>query len=332
MRRSEPDGSWWTLDLLVVLAATGAGALVVASDLQMTPLRILLAGPLVLLLPGYAAVSLLFPESAAGRNVPATRRLGLLERVLLGVVVSVAVVPLAAFGLNFTPVGVAVRPLLAVVVAVTVVATLGAAVRRLRVPAEYRFAPPPVAVGEFGRYFRVQPRSLQSRLPFEPQSTGQLLLNGVLVASLLVFVASVGYAAVSPPPGDRFTELYLLTENDEGELVADDYPDTLEEAAGEPIHVAVSNQEGVPTDYTVVVQVQAVERDDGTVSVTDASETDRIDLEADPGETEVAAYELDDAGSSPGDGRLAFLLYRDEPPSEPTGENAYRTVFLDFSE
>jgi uncharacterized membrane protein len=59
---------------------------------------------------------------------------------------------------------------------------------------------------------------------------------------VLLAVGSVGYAVVVPKQGESFTEFYLLTHNETGDLVADDYPTECVAGQPESLVVGVGNQ------------------------------------------------------------------------------------------
>ena len=67
-------------------------------------IRTALSLPLVLFLPGYALIAMLFPEKSGLEGM---------ERIALSVAMSVAVVPLIGLALNYTPWGIKETPLLA---------------------------------------------------------------------------------------------------------------------------------------------------------------------------------------------------------------------------
>jgi len=52
--------------------------------------------------------------------------------------------------------------------------------------------------------------------------------------------------------GEQFSEFYLLTENPDGELFADGYPEELERGERAEMIVGIENNEYEPTNYTVV--------------------------------------------------------------------------------
>lgn len=108
----------------------------------------------ILVLPGYALVAFLFPgrRLSAGTAWTAslarlTRgetdgvELGVIERLLLGVGLSVSVVPLLGVGLAFTPWGVRPSSFLGVVGVTTALLAVTATVRRWRLAPRDRFEP-----------------------------------------------------------------------------------------------------------------------------------------------------------------------------------------------
>lgn len=80
-------------DLKVILLwLTGAIACIYVPVLNETPIRVLLALPLVLFIPGYSLIAALFPTD---------EDLDLIERIALSFGLSIAVVPLIGLGLNY---------------------------------------------------------------------------------------------------------------------------------------------------------------------------------------------------------------------------------------
>jgi uncharacterized membrane protein len=126
---------------------------------------------------------------------------------------------------------------------------------------------------------------------------------------------------------ESVTELYLLTENEQGELVADDFPH--EPPAGETVEVVVGIEGQVARgeNYTVVVQTQRVKGDEGNLTVVSRQQVDQF--QANPGADaqfrQPVQFSLYTAEQRY---RVAFMLYRGEPPATPTLENAHREVHL----
>lgn len=321
----------WTLDLLSVLAlGVAAAAGILVFDLTWTPIRLALSLPLVLLLPGYAFVSALFPERADDG-------FSLLERLVLSVGLSLAVVSIAAYVANFTPYGIRLAPVAIAVVGWTVVFAVIGLVRRARHPPQERYRIRWTAGDStLPALFSVQQRGINTqRGPFEPENERQLLLNVFLVFSVLVLIVGGAYLAVaapSLPDTEPHTEYYLLAENGDGELVANALPTELSTGSAEPIYVGIENHEGETQTYTTVVLQQEVTlTDDGSEveSVNGEEELDRFETTVQNGETERVGYELSPTAS--GDVHVWFLLYQGDVPEDPSPENAYRATRLTVS-
>jgi uncharacterized membrane protein len=91
---------------------------VLAPLVSETPVKILLGLPLVLFLLGYALVAALFPEAgespdAGGDETGGRDGIDEIERATLSFGLSIAVVPLLGLGLNFTPWGIRLVPIVA---------------------------------------------------------------------------------------------------------------------------------------------------------------------------------------------------------------------------
>ncbi|WP_137286725.1 DUF1616 domain-containing protein [Halorussus salinisoli] len=292
--------------------------------------------PLLLFLPGYAAVAVVFPghEPAVERIDDAgdpvaprfqfRERAGIdaVERVTLAVGVSAAVTPATALALNFTPMGLYARPLVVALAGFTVLTSLVAAVARLRLPAEARFAPT----------LRPEPSPVSSDAGETATNAGETdedglgAANVVLAVGVLVAVAGIGFAVAVPKPGQQFTELYLLSENENGTLVADDFPAF---APGEqtPLVVGVENHEGRAVNYSLVVELQRVETTDDRTSVRAEERLHRTAVSVAAGETERVRLDLAPPTVGP-DVRLRVMLFEGPVPADPTAESAYRYVDL----
>ena len=252
-----------------------------------------------------------------------------IERVALSFGLSIAIVPLLGLVLNFTPWGIRLVPILLTVGGFTLVSAGVAAQRRWQLPPEERLQVP----------WREWLASGRAEL-FEPEDRTDAVLNVVLVLSLLLAISSVGYAVLVPAQGEAFTEFYLLTTTDDGDLVADDYPEELVVGEPAPLVVGIGNEEHSREDYTVVVQLQRVEVVNGTagggpngtnvteVEVLERQELDRFAVTLDDGETWNHNHTVTAPGMTGEDRRLKYLLYRGDVPDTVTAETAYRDLHL----
>lgn len=308
------------LDLLVVALWTVGAVAAVNGGPPPTGVRTALALPLVIAFPGYVILAVLFPETSiddAADDGGHLATIDSVERAALSVAVSAAVVPLVAFGLNYTALGIALEPLSVAVGGLVVgLAFLGLSRRLARSPAE-RYEAPLLAwtAAATTRFVGSSRDSLRTRNPLEPTTDTRRLLNVLFVVSLLTFAGTVGYAAVTPPgDGEAFTELYLLQQTDDGEYTSEDLPQQFSTGESRQLFVGVGNHEGVAMPYTVVVTL-------------DGEEVDRVSGEVPAGETR--RFETAIQPSQSGENvRLSVLLYRGDVPANPTPENAYRDVHL----
>ena len=317
-----------------------------------TPLRVVLGLPFVLFVPGYAFIAALFPEAgespveeeasgdeAGDGTSESSDRSGIdgIERVALSFGLSIAIVPLIGLVLNFTPWGIRLVPILVSVSGFTLIAVGIAAVRRWELPEEERFRVP----------YREWVAAGRSEL-LEPDSRGDAALNVLLVGSILLATASVGYAVAVPKQGEQFSELYLLTEGEEGDLIADGYPTEFVQGESRSLVAGIGNQEHSTTEYTLIGTLQQVEIQRsgndtvgvGNASVNDTVGTENISVSVLEEET-VAEFgpELEHNESwtqkhnvtptlTGENMRLTYLLYRGVAPEDPTADNAYREAHL----
>ena len=77
------------------------------------------------------------------------------------------------------------------------------------------------------------------------------IVSYVLVAAIIVAVAAVAYIIISPAPGERFTEFYILGPNGK----AGDYPANLTVGQSANLTVGVVNHEDATTSYQLVAKL-----------------------------------------------------------------------------
>jgi uncharacterized membrane protein len=313
-------------DLVAVLLWLAATNLAVFLPVvRETPLRIALGLPLLLFLPGYALVAALFPEAATERPAAELGEdenggrthdgIDGIERVALSFGVSIAVVPLLGLVLNFTPFGIRLTPIMVAVSGFTLLATAVAAQRRQELGPEERFAVP----------YRSWLAQARTEL-FAPDSRTDAALNVLLVASVLLAVGSVGYAVAVPKQGEAFTELYLLTEDD-GELVADDYPTEFTRGEPQSLVVGVGNHEHERVSYTLLVELHRVETANNSTRVLDRERLQQFEPSLADNETWHRPHSVEPTMTGQRL-RLTYLLYRGNAPANPTVESAYRETHL----
>lgn len=308
--RRLPWDVWASLGAIsgfVLLSVTGSGPL--------GPLRAVLGTLLVVFLPGYALLAILFPERHAAAAGSASSLRALLlgaaggesraptapTRVALSVALSIALVPLvglATAGLlgGFRP-GLVAQ----VVLALTAVGVGGGGLRRAARPRERRFVVP---TQPLGRRFSL--------------STPDSALNVFVVASMVVALLALGFAFVVPAQGPGPTAVSLATGADGGDPTAADY------AEADRVVLRVENHGSTTVTYSVVVERQAVAADGDVVEERELVRSDRT---VGPDETWRLDSEVPD-GTTDGTARVVYLVYEGEPPVDPTLENADHSTYF----
>lgn len=301
---------WRTfIDLVIVLGMTLLTLiLAVRPETEGSLLQFVLGTMYVLFFPGYALVAALFPDADLSRPTQAQstpkrlrrHNIDLVERLALALALSIAITPIVGVALGITPWGMDPVTLFGSIGAITAGLTIVAAIRRHRLRPEDRFS---VRTGSaLGKG--------------TPSSKRRGILNATLGLAVISAVGSVGYAIATPQQAERYTEFQLLTEDD-GELVAADYPTTFTAGEGQSLVVSIENHERETVSYTVVNQLEALDGDE-TVEI---EELDQFSTELDHGESWQNEHTVvpDLVGE---DLRLSYLLYLGDPPTEPTQENA----------
>jgi uncharacterized membrane protein len=311
-----------TLAFLVVVNVS-----VVVVGVESPPLRVALGAPLLLFLPGYVLVATLFPRA----SVPDERQrsggwsvvpvqyseINGAERAALSFGLSLAVLPLFAIAVAFSPWPYAADVVVPGLSLLVLVGAAASAARRGTVDPDSRFEVP----------FRAWAGRLW-RFMFDGGGANAAV-NVALVLSVVLSVAVVGYAFAAPQDGERYSELTLVTENESGEYVAGDYPENFTAGEERGLTVGVENDEQVETEYTIVTQVERVETNasGGGVTILETSELRRATMTLDPGERRYDDHAV--APETTGeDLRLSYYLYKGEAPETAGADTAYRHVYL----
>lgn len=273
-------------DLAASAIVTVATLIFTLTPLGELPVRIPLGLLMVLFVPGYALIAALFPRN---------KDLDWIERIALSFGLSIAVVPLIGLGLNYTPWGIRLKPVVLSLALFTLSMTFVAHLRRLRLPEGERLVVD----------IRGALRLIQDEL-FSGDSTRlDRALSVLLLISIIVSVAVLIYVIVTPKEGERFTEFYILGPNGK----ACDYPTQINAGEMSTVIVGVVNHEYSPVNYTIRIQL-------GDDVIRDW----RISLEHNQTWEKPVTYII----TRPGDlQKLEFLLFKEENFTAP-----YRDLHL----
>jgi len=297
------------------------------------PVRFLVSVPLLLFLPGYVIVGILFPRRSLSpkesqsatpnskRWLVAARkpdRVTLAERIALSFGLSIAVVPLLGFLLEALPVDAFNGSIFPTLVGGVAVGALIASIRRLRTPANERFRLPIAAV------------RASIRAPFlGSMSWSERVATIALAATVLLAVFSVGYVFAVPQQGEQFSDLRVMTGSVDGELTLGDYPEEITVGEQTELVIGIDNQEGQQQEYTVVVTAEQIIEDDGSIAAIDSIELGRFETTLNNGQQRLQPQTIT-AGSS-GEFRINYYLYQGSAPSDPDAGSAYRHVHFTTS-
>ena len=250
------------------------------------PVRIPLGLAMVLFLPGYALIAALFPRKDDIDGI---------ERMTLSFGLSIAVVPLMGLGLNYTPWGIRLVPVVVSLCLFTVMMSIAAHLRRSALGQEARFSV------EFRQFFT----AIHIELINNHGSRMDRALTIILVIVIILSVSAMVYVVVTPKQGEKFTEFYIL--GPEGK--AYDYPTSVVSGQNSTVIVGIVNHEYIPVNYTMQVAIQKSTFLSRDVRLADNETWERP-----------ISYTL----RQPGDNqRLEFSLYRENNFTRP-----YRDLHL----
>ncbi len=192
------------------------------------PVRQPLGLAMVLFVPGYALIAALFPRKDDLDGI---------ERVALSFGLSIAVVPLMGLGLNYTPWGIRLTPVVISISVFTMAMTAAAYFRRMSLPQGMRFYVD----------FRKGLDSIKSELMAGEKSRLDKVLTILLILSIILSVSALVYVIVTPKQGEKFTEFYILGPKGK----AYDYPTHVVSGNSSNVIVGVVNHEYIPVNYTM---------------------------------------------------------------------------------
>lgn len=279
----------------LVLAVVWLAASIVAIYLPIlneTPVRYVLTIPVVLFIPGYCLIAALFPRVGD---------LTLLERIALAFGLSIVIVPFIGLGLNFTPLGIRLDPIVISLILFTWVMILVAHYRRAILPVEERFKIP---------FSNIVGTIRDGIFPSESSKIDRLL-SSILVFVIIIAIITTIYVIASPREGEHFSEFFILGENH----TAADYPDQIVAGHDYPLFIGIGNHEYRNTNYTIEIWMLHTEFDNrtNTSTIVLMDPNDRLSLTLGHNETRIIPYNLSVQKTEYN--RVEFLLFKEALPS-----------------
>ena len=289
--RAEANRSW-DLSAIIILSLVLALFTYLVPDF---PGRIVVGLPFILFFPGYALIATLFPEK---------KSLDLIERIALSFGLSIAIVPLIGFGLNYTPFGIRLDPILWSLIAFNAAFSITGMWRRSI--ATEPFLP-----------FQSEAVTAMARKEFTAGTKTDRVLSVILVIAILSSVVALVYVVAVPRQGEAFSEFYLLGPGGK----ATDYPYNLTIGENASVTVGLANHNYRTINYTVEVWLVNYTYADNTTTVHELIYMGHfnVTLEHVPVDLEnnwTAQSETNYTFSAPTNGtfKLWFILLEDEKP------------------
>jgi uncharacterized membrane protein len=303
------DGAGWARDLGVVVAAVAIANVVFLGVDVPWPIAWVVGVPFLLVLPGYGVVAALFPESGDDSRDAERRPWAAPDstvRLGLSLTASALVVALVGVGLSYT-VGIRRVPAVLSISAVALAGVAVAAIRRRRLEPATRAAP----LGD-------------GRPAWRHLSNGSTVQNAATLLAIVLLLGTLGFTGAVPSEGDPYTEFYLLSEDESGNLTAANYSETSVSGEERPLNVGVENRELETVSYEVVIVAQVVS-EDGSVAI--QQQLDRFDLRLEHGENTTVERAV--APTIVGEEiRLQVLLYKGEAPDNPSAQSADQSLHI----
>ncbi|MGB9132576.1 MAG: DUF1616 domain-containing protein [Methanosarcina sp.] len=188
---------------------------------------------LVLFLPGYALTGAIFP---------AKKDLEGIERAVVSLGLSIAVVPIMGFGLNYTIWGIREIPVLTGLSVFTLLMCTVAYYMRSLLPEDEKFEVS----------FKASFLNTKTEILEKPESKVDKALAVILIFLILISVGGLAYIIGTPKEGDHFTEFYILGIN----RTTGDYPTEFVQGENGTVFVGIINHEYRPVDYTMEIRLE----------------------------------------------------------------------------
>jgi uncharacterized membrane protein len=298
-------------DLILVVVWLAASIVAIYLPyLNATWVRFILALPVILFIPGYCLIAALFPKESD---------IDLMERCALSFGISVAVVPLIGFGLNFTPWGIRLDPIVISLTLFTLVMVLIAFYKRARLPLNEQFRIP---------FSEIAGTIRNGIFPHKGNRVDQLLAVTLLLIVVIAIITTI-YVFTVPKEGEHYSDFFVLGEN---RTVAN-YPFLLNTSQNYPIYIGIGNHEYRDTNYTIETWIQRTEFNNvtNTTQILVMEPNDRLQLTLSHNETKIIPYNL--SVKKTGYTRVEFLLFKENVPGfEVTGSDrinaSYRNLHL----
>ncbi|MGB9980542.1 DUF1616 domain-containing protein [Methanobacterium sp.] len=224
----------YNLDIILVILSTFLCMIfVILPVFNETLIRTIFGLILILFMSGYSLISFLFPKKNDLDNI---------ERIGFSFGLSIAITVLVGLVLNYTSFGIRLIPSLIFLSALTILLSVFAYIRRLKVPIGERFDI------KIGKQFKAAKELLKV------DSKTDKILAVLLICSMLFASITIIYTIATPKQDAKFTQFYILGPNGK----ADNYPTNLTYGETGNITVGIINHEYTDVSYKMVIKLNNI--------------------------------------------------------------------------
>lgn len=260
-----------SMDLLLIFLTTLISIIfIITPSLNEMLIRTIFGFFLILFLPGYTLIAVLFPKKGD---------LDGLERAALSFGLSIAVTPLMGLALNYTPWGIKLTTILLSISVFTLIMIFIAFIRRKRVPKEEKY------------YVRFDELYKSTKKILNGESKTSKILSIIMILSIIFAISTTAYLITKPKLGESFTEFYLLGPGGK----ASDYPTNLTVGQNASVIIGIVNHEHQTVNYHLLITSDGLILSDQNLTVQD---NNKIEIPYN--------FSLNSTGNK----KIEFLLYK----------------------
>jgi uncharacterized membrane protein len=181
--------------------------------------------PFLLFIPGYVLTFALFPTKKIDEGID------FIERIILSISLSIAIVSLIGLLLNYSPWGIRLEPIFLSIFTFTIV----------------------IGIIAIYRWFIALPNQ-RFILSFEwslskSEKKVDKAFTIILIALIIITIASLLYLIIYPKIGEQYTEFYVLNQSG----TATGYPEHIILGENATVLIGVSNHENKKINYTIEI-------------------------------------------------------------------------------
>lgn len=257
-------------------------------ELANSLIRTILILPIILFLPGYSLISAFFTEK---------EDLEFIERIALSFGLSLVIVPLIGLGLNYTPWGIRLDPIIISLIIFIGLMSILTQYRRGLIKKQDRFIFPFASI-----LF-----TLKKDFFYDNIKKTDKILTIVLICSILLLIFTTSFLIVFPKENEKFTEFFILGEK----LMAADYPTKIFASQDYQMYIGVGNYEYRNTSYAIEVYLINMTYDESgnTSYVSRIAPSVNFSISLSHNETIMLPYKL--IANDTIYNRVEFLLFED---------------------